>query len=108
MKKQKLKLNKGEVQEMQELDLYIDNTFDLYKVKTALGKSYKKKYKKPGFNFQKAEQGVRNLLVDKGARSYAKEFGGSSQVIFPKKVRDATAKAQVRKLMRGIKEGEFS
>jgi hypothetical protein len=105
-KKGKIK-NKGELMEMSELDMYIDNDYHIYQVKQQLAKNYKKKFNKKGFDFEKAEKGIRNLVVDKGARAYDKEFGNTGNSIFNKNVRDATAKAQIRKLMRGIKEGEF-
>ena len=86
-----------------ELNLTMENEQDIYNQEMALTKNYAKKWKKPsGFNFQKANKGVRNLIVDPYARKYQKEWGTK----IGSKERDAITKARMREIMRRIREGE--
>ncbi len=57
-----------------ELELYIDNTYSFYKTITALNNNYSKKYNKGNFNFTLAVKGYLNL-INMGIRAYKKEIG---------------------------------
>lgn len=90
---------------VKELNLTMENEFGVYVQEGLLAKNYSKKLKKSQFEFPKAQQGVRNLVVDPFVRSYQKKWLGGSKV--PSNVRDAVAKARLREIMMRIREGEF-
>ena len=86
-----------------EMNLVMENEADEYKKESWLVKNYSQKFKKKGFNFAKAEQGVNKMLVTPFARKYQKDWG----MKVPTDVRQAVAKARMRAIMRRIREGEL-
>ena len=86
---------------VKELDLVISNEHEDYKREQALAKNYGKRWKKGTFNFQKAQQGVKNLVVVPRVRKYQKQFRGMK---IGNSERDAIAKARLRAIMRSMKE----
>ena len=57
-----------------ELELYIDNTYDLVQIMTALNDNYSKKYDKGIFDFTLATKGYLNL-VNRGIKTYKEKVG---------------------------------
>ena len=88
---------------VRELGLVMENEEDMYKLEGVLAKNYARKWKKGKFNFEKAQAGVKNLLVTPRVRKYQTKWGtkiGSAE-------RDAISKGRLRAIMRRIKEGDF-
>lgn len=80
--------------EMDELQLYIDNDYQLYKSQfIPILKNYTKKMRKGVYDRKLAAKGFMHLL-DRGAKQYVKEFGSPGdkvQTMFPKKDRQKLA-----------------
>jgi post-segregation antitoxin (ccd killing protein) len=77
--------------EYRELQLYIDNDYQLYRQKQAIEENLRKKCAKGKYDHTKAPK-LWQYMVDEGARKYAKEFGGTVRMMFPKPLRAALAK----------------
>lgn len=80
--------------EMDELQLYIDNDYQLYRSQfIPILKNYTRKMRKGVYDRKLAAKGFMHLL-DRGARQYVKEFGSPGdkvQTMFPKKDREKLA-----------------
>jgi hypothetical protein len=72
-----------------ELDLYIENTSELYRQKQAIIANLQKKRAKGQYDPEKAPK-LWKSWVDEGARRYQKEFGSGSP-IFDRATKDALA-----------------
>jgi hypothetical protein len=72
-----------------ELDLYIENTGDLYPMKQAIRENLKKKLRKGVYDAKKAIVAWGHW-VEAGARAYAKDYAEPAKwsVLFPKPLRD--------------------
>lgn len=90
---------------VKELNLTMENEREIYEQENWLAKNYSKKIKKSKFEFPKAQQGVKNLIVTPFVRDYQKKWLGGAKV--PSEVRDAVAKARLRAIMMRIREGDF-
>ena len=69
-----LSINPHDMDSINELELYIDNKYELVKIMDLLNKNYDKKYNKDDFNFTLATKGYLNL-INKGIQAYKKEIG---------------------------------
>jgi basic membrane lipoprotein Med (substrate-binding protein (PBP1-ABC) superfamily) len=87
---------------MKELNLVADNEYSLYQKEDFLSDNYLKKWKKGKFDFGMAEKGVKNLIVTPFVRDYQKKWLSGARV--PSDVRDALAKARLRRIMTIIRE----
>jgi hypothetical protein len=75
-----------------ELDLYIENTSELYPQKLAILENLKKKIARQKYDTSLAWK-IWMYWVDAGARRYVKEFGsGTIDTIFNKPTREKVAK----------------
>jgi hypothetical protein len=63
-----------DIDSIDELELYIDNTYELVKIMDALNKNYDEKYNKGTFDFTLATKGYLNL-INKSIQTYKKEIG---------------------------------
>lgn len=86
---------RGEVDEhgVEELDLYVENTSELYKQKQAILANLGRQIDKGTYDHEKAAK-LWGYWVDEGAKRYAKEFDG---VRFNKATRDALASRLARR-----------
>jgi hypothetical protein len=73
-KEEILSINPHDMDSIDELELYIDNTYELVKIMDLLNKNYDKKYNKGNFDFTLATKGYLNL-INKGIQAYKKEIG---------------------------------
>ena len=87
---------------VKELNMVIENEYSDYQKEDWLAENYLKKWKKGKFNFEKAKQGVNNLIVTPRARKYQNEW----KVKIGSEERDAVSKARLRRIMQVIKEKE--
>lgn len=88
---------------VKDLNLTMENEYDVYKQEKYLGKNYARKWKKGKFDFGKAHKGVKNLIVTPYVRKYQNEYKlkvGNTE-------RDAIAKARLRAIMRSVRDGEY-
>ncbi len=69
-----LSIEPHDLDSIDELELYIDNTYSLVQIMTALNKNYSKKYDKGNFDFTLATKGYLNL-INKGIQAHKKEIG---------------------------------
>jgi len=84
--------SRGEVDQdaLTELDLYLENTSELYAQKQAILRNLQKKIDKGQYDHALAPK-LWLYWVDEGAKRYAKEFGGKWNEIFNKATREALA-----------------
>jgi hypothetical protein len=73
-KEEILSINPHDMDSIDELELYIDNTYELVKIMDLLNKNYDKKYNKGNFDFTLATKSYLNL-INKGIQAYKKEIG---------------------------------
>ena len=96
--------------EMDELALYIDNDYQLYKSQfIPILKNYTKKMMKGVYDRKMAAKGFMHLL-DRGARQYVKEFGSPGdkvQTMFPKKDREKLALSYAMQFEEAYKNQEY-
>lgn len=96
--------------EMDELALYIDNDYQLYKSQfIPILKNYTKKMIKGVYDRKMAAKGFMHLL-DRGARQYVKEFGSPGdkvQTMFPKKDREKLALVYAMNFEEAYKNQEY-
>lgn len=96
--------------EMDELQLYIDNDYQLYKSQfIPILKNYTKKMMKGVYDRKMAAKGFMHLL-DRGARQYVKEFGSPGdkvQTMFPKKDREKLAMQYAMQFEEAYKNQEY-
>lgn len=76
--------------EYRELQLYIDNDYELYRQRQSIEENLRKKAAKGRYDHKKAPK-LWQYMVDAGARKYVKDFGGSVRTMFPKKLREKLA-----------------
>jgi len=88
---------------VKELNITIENEFDIYKQEEELRKNYAKKWNKGKFDFGLAQKGVKNLIVVPRIRKYQKEYG--MKIGDPE--RSAIAKARLRAIMQRIREEDY-
>jgi hypothetical protein len=69
-----LNIDPHDMDSIDELKLYIDNTYELVQIMELLNKNYDKKYNKGNFDFTLATKGYLNL-INKGIQAYKKEIG---------------------------------
>jgi hypothetical protein len=81
-----------------ELDLFIENTGELYPMKQAIIANLQKKRAKGKYDASKAPKAWQ-YWVDRGAKQYEKEFGGSKA--FDKATRTALAEELAKRYERG-------
>ncbi len=75
-----------------ELKLFIENDEQLYRQQfIPIVKNIQRKMKSGKYDHKKAPK-LWQYLVDNGARKYVKEYGGTVRSVFPKEVREETAK----------------
>jgi hypothetical protein len=74
-----------------ELELFIDNDYQLYRQRTAIDANQERHWNKGEYSYALSTKGYM-YLVDAGARKYVKEFGGSVRDMFPKAVRMEVAR----------------
>ena len=74
-----------------ELDLYAENTSELYGQKKAILANIQRKLKSGKYDHSKAWK-LWMYWVDAAARRYVKEFGGSVQSVFNKATREHLAR----------------
>lgn len=79
-----------DVHAMRELELFIDNDYQLYRQAQDIGKNLKRKHEKGRYDSAKAPK-LWAYLIQAGARKYVKDFGGDVRTMFPKALRDALA-----------------
>jgi hypothetical protein len=83
-----------------ELDLFIENTSELYPMKQAIIKNLQRKRAKGKYDPAKAPKAWQHW-VDRGARQYEKEFGGTGSKIFDKATRTHLAEELAKRYERG-------
>jgi hypothetical protein len=102
-------MSKLKSHEAQELYLYIENTYSLYRQLESIIENIKRKAKKGNYDHKRAPK-LWRYLVDNGAKSYAKEHAGGvkdAARMFPGKVRDNVAQVLADEYLDRIKDGEF-
>lgn len=99
-------LNSGEQTDARELELYLDNTSELYGQKQAIIKNVARRIKNGTYDPALAPK-LWRYWVDEGARSYAKEFADTTYS-FPVKVRQAVAEEYASSEYEMIMNGEYS
>jgi hypothetical protein len=83
-----------------ELDLFIENTGELYPMKQAIIKNLQRKRAKGKYDPAKAPKAWQHW-VDRGARQYEKEFGSAGSKIFDKATRTHLAEQLAKRYERG-------
>ena len=73
-KEEILNIEPHDLNSVDELELYIDNTYELVKIMTALNENYDKKYNKGNFDFTLAVKGYLNL-INRGIKAYKEKIG---------------------------------
>jgi hypothetical protein len=73
-KEEILNIEPNDIDSIDELELYIDNTYELVKIMNILNENYDKKYNKGNFDFTLATKGYLNL-INKSIQAYKKEIG---------------------------------
>ena len=73
-KEEILSINPHDIDSIDELEIYIDSTYELVKIMDLLNKNYNKKYNENNFNFTLATKSYLNL-INKGIQAYKKEKG---------------------------------
>jgi hypothetical protein len=92
-----------------ELDIYIENTSELYAQKKAIIANIQRKLKSGKYDHALAPK-LWMYWVDAGAKRYVKEFGAPGDKIdsiFDKATRHAVAKELADRYLQEIKNGEF-
>jgi len=91
---------------MHELELYIENTSELYNQKKSIIANIVRRKQKGTYDPRPAPK-LWLYWVDAGARMYVKEFGGSVATIFDKPTREALAEELARKYSKRIDEHDY-
>ena len=93
-----------------ELELYSDNEYDLYKQKMAVAKTVATHKARGNYRKDQAHKAFLLYLANPAAKKYAKVHGGpgdSWNVMFTKQDREDFAKSHVEWFEESWKEGEF-
>jgi hypothetical protein len=83
-----------------ELDLYLENTGELYPQKQYIIQAMQKKKKRGKYDPAKAPKAFQ-YLVDAAAKRYNKEFGSGGSRIFDKPTREALAEDLAKRYEHG-------
>ena len=88
-----------------ELDLYADNTSELYPKRMAIIANLKRKIAAGRYKASAAPKLWAYWYTD-AAKRYAREFGGEWSTMFPKAVRDRLARERAKDEYERIRRGE--
>lgn len=89
-----------------ELDLYIENTGELYNQFKSIIKNIKTKIRRGTYDPAKAPA-LWAYWYEAGAKRYVKEFGGDVRMMFPKALRDYLARERAVDEYKRILAGEY-
>jgi hypothetical protein len=90
-----------------ELVLYADNDSSLYRQKEAFLANMHRKMKRGTYDHAKGRK-LWMYYVDRAAKQYAKEFGGTWNKDFPRSDREEAAREYEAGEYRAIQNGEYS
>lgn len=97
----------GRTEEEHELILFIDNDEWMYRQKDAFLANVHRKIKSGKYSPALAHK-LWIYYVDRGAKKYAEEFGGTWNKMFPKPARDKAAAHYAIREVELIQEGAYS
>jgi len=106
LKRRRDPMNEREWDE-EELILYADNDHDLYKQKRPFLANAYRKMKKGTYSPELAVK-LWMYYVDRAAKKYAKDFGGTWNKLFPKPVREKAARYLAVREARMLHNGEYN
>lgn len=94
-------------QDAEELILYADNDSHLYRQKDAFLSNMYRKMKSGRYNPELGRK-LWMYYVDRAAKQYAKEFGGTWNKLFPRSERLKAASVLESRERRSLESGEYS